>query len=199
MNGTAPTADSDDEVIAATRRWIERAVIGLGLCPFARAPFAQGRVRYRVSAARDTDALVADLREEAQHLIAADPQAIETTLLIHPWVLGDFLDYNDFLDVAEETLVELDLDADLQIASFHPLYQFGDAAAGAIENYTNRSPYPILHLLRAAGVEAAIESIPDPAAIYRRNVDSLRRLGPAGWEALWRDDERDISTRRGSE
>lgn len=190
-----PQAPSDAEVIAATRRWIERAVIGLGLCPFARAPYAQQRVRYRVSAARDAQALAADLREEAQRLIAADPQEIETTLLIHPHVLGDFLDYNDFLDVAEATLDELEIDADLQIASFHPHYQFGDAEADAIENCTNRSPYPILHLLRADGVAAAIESVRDPEAIYRRNIDTLRRLGTDGWNALW-DEGRDISTRR---
>ncbi|MBO9664112.1 DUF1415 domain-containing protein [Dokdonella sp.] len=195
MTDASPDADSDAEVIAATRRWIERAVIGLGLCPFARTPFAQQRVRYRVSAARDTEALAADLREEAQRLVESDPQALETTLLIHPHVLDDFLDYNDFLDVAEATLGELDLDADLQIASFHPRYQFGDAEADAIENCTNRSPYPILHLLRVDSVEAAVESVRDPEAIYQRNIDTLRRLGPDGWNALW-DDQGDISTRR---
>lgn len=194
----APRTETEAEVIAATRRWIERAVIGLGLCPFARTPYAQRRVRYRVSAARDTEALAADLREEAQRLIAADPRELETTLLIHPHVLEDFLDYNDFLDVAEATLAELDLDADLQIASFHPHYQFGDAAVDAVENCTNRSPYPILHLLRADGVEAAIESVRDPEAIYRRNIDTLRRLGRAGWDALWNDAE-EVPSRRGSD
>lgn len=193
MNEAAPDAVSDAEVIAATRRWIERAVIGLGLCPFARTPYAQQRVRYRVSAARDTEALAADLREEARRLTEADAQTVETTLLIHPHVLGDFLDYNDFLDVAEATLGELDLDADLQIASFHPRYQFGDADVDAIENCTNRSPYPILHLLRVDSVEAAVDSVRDPEAIYRRNIDTLRRLGTDGWNALW-EDARDVST-----
>lgn len=182
-----PQPPSDAQAIAATQHWIERAVIGLGLCPFARTPVAQQRVRYRVSAARDTQTLAADLREEAQRLIAADPQQIETTVLIHPHVLGDFLDYNDFLDVAEATLAALGLDADLQIASFHPHYQFGDAEADAVENCTNRSPYPILHLLRADGVAAAIESVREPEAIYRRNIQTLRRLGRAGWDALWDD------------
>lgn len=194
MNEAAPDAVSDAEVIAATRRWIERAVIGLGLCPFARTPYAQQRVRYRVSAARGTEALAADLCEEARRLVETDAQTVETTLLIHPYVLGDFLDYNDFLDVAEATLGELDLDADLQIASFHPHYQFGDADVDAIENCTNRSPYPILHLLRVDSVEAAVDSVRDPEAIYRRNIDTLRRLGTDGWNALWSDD-RDISTR----
>jgi hypothetical protein len=191
----APQAPSDAEAIAATQRWIERAVIGLGLCPFARVPYAQQRVRYRVSAARDTEALAADLREEARRLIESDPQTVETTLLIHPHVLGDFLHYNDFLDVAEATLDELDLDGDLQIASFHPHYQFGDAEVDAVENCTNRSPYPILHLLRTDGVAAAVESVCDPEAIYRRNIDTLRRLGTGGWNALW-DEGRDISTGR---
>lgn len=192
------SAESDDVVIAATRRWIERAVLGLNLCPFARTPYAQQRVRYRVSAARDAEALAADLGEEAQRLLAADPETIETTLLIHPHVLGDFLDYNDFLDVADAVLAELDLDGELQIASFHPRYQFGDAEPEAIENCTNRSPYPILHLLRASSVEAAVESIADPDAIYRRNIDTLRRLGPAGWNALC-DQTRDVSTGGGND
>lgn len=198
MSATRDSADSDEAVVAATRRWIERAVIGLNLCPFARAPFTRRRVRYRVSAARDADTLAADLREEAQFLADADPRQVETTLLIHPHVLGDFLDYNDFLDVAEAVLAELRLDAELQIASFHPRYQFGDAETDAIENCTNRSPYPILHLLRAAGVEAAVDSIADPAAIYRRNIDTLRRLGAAGWDALW-NDAPDVSIRSGND
>lgn len=178
---------TDAAILAATRRWIERAVIGLNLCPFARAPFVQQRVRYRISRARDTDALADDLRDEMRRLVDADPQAIETTLLIHPHVLGDFLDYNDFLDVADAVLAELDLDGELQLASFHPHYQFADAEADAVENCTNRSPYPILHLLREASVEQAIESIADTDAIYQRNIETLRRLGPAGWHALWDD------------
>lgn len=200
MSATSDTAESGEEaaVIAATQRWIERAVIGLNLCPFARTPFVQQRVRYRVSAARDADALRADLHDEAQRLITADAHSVETTLLIHPHVLADFLDYNDFLDVADALLAELGLDGELQIASFHPRYQFGDAEIDAIENCTNRAPYPVLHLLRAASVEAAVESITDPDAIYRRNIDTLRRLGPTGWNALW-SEARDISTRRGND
>jgi len=188
-----PSADSedareDDAVIAATQRWIERAVIGLNLCPFARAPVAAGRLRLRVSHARDVEALVADLQEEARRLIDTDASAIETTLLIHPHVLEDFLDYNDFLDVADAVLEALDLDGELQIASFHPHYQFADSDADAVENCTNRSPYPILHLLREASVERAVEAIDDPDAIYQRNMETLRRLGGAGWRALWADD-----------
>ncbi|MET0225364.1 MAG: DUF1415 domain-containing protein [Dokdonella sp.] len=175
----------DAVVMAATRRWIERAVIGLNLCPFARVPVASGRVHVRVSHARDVETLAADLHDEAQRLIDTDATAIETTLLIHPYVLGDFLDYNDFLDIADAVLDELDLDGELQIASFHPRYQFADAQIDAIENCTNRSPYPILQLLREASIEQGVAAIGDADAIYRRNIETLRRLGSAGWHALW--------------
>ncbi len=178
-------APDDAAVIAATRRWIERAVIGLTLCPFARAPVRESRVRFRVSHARDVEALAADLHEEVQRLIDTDAAAIETTLLIHPQVLGDFLDYNDFLDLADAVLETLDLDGELQIASFHPNYQFADTAADAVENCTNRSPYPILHLLRESSIEQAVGAIGDPDAIYQRNIETLRRLGVGGWQALW--------------
>jgi hypothetical protein len=184
-SGTA----TDAEVVAATRRWIERAVIGLNLCPFTRVPFMQDRIRFRVSRATDEAGLVADLREELQMLHAADPQACETTLLIHPDVLGDFLDFNDFLDTAEEVLRELDLEGEIQVASFHPDYQFADADADAIENCTNRAPWPTLHLLRESSIDQALASGIDTDAIYQRNIETLRRLGGTGWQALWRDDD----------
>ena len=180
---------SDADVITATRRWIERAVIGLNLCPFARAPFAQQRVRLQVSHARDAGALVADLRDEAARLVATDPALIETTLLMHPFVFADFADYNDFLEVADALLDEMQLDGVLQIASFHPDYRFADAAADAIGNCTNRSPWPTLHLLRESSIAAAVETGIDTDAIWRRNVETLRRLGDVGWRALWHDDE----------
>lgn len=181
-------ATSDAAVIASTRRWIERAVIGLNLCPFARAPFVQQRIRFVVSAARDPHALLDDLRRELLALHAADPMACETTLLIHPHVLGDFLDFNDFLDVADEALRGLDLEGDLQVASFHPDYRFADTADDAVENCTNRSPYPTLHLLRESSVDAAVESGIDTDAIYERNIATLQKLGSAGWRALWKDE-----------
>jgi hypothetical protein len=194
-----PAAGSEDDredpaVIAATQRWIDRAVIGLNLCPFARAPVAAGRLRLRVSRARDVEALAADLHEEARRLIDTDASAIETTLLIHPYVLEDFLDYNDFLDVADAVLEALDLDGELQIASFHPRYQFADTDADAVENCTNRSPYPILHLLREASIDRAVAVIDDPDTIYRRNIETLRRLGSGGWEALWNDEGLPLAT-----
>ena len=179
------TAGDDEAIVTATRRWIERAVIGLELCPFARAPFVQQRVRIRVSHARDAEALAADLQVEAELLASGDTAQIETTLLVHPHVFADFLDYNDFLDVADAVLAELDLEGVLQVASFHPDYQFADAAPGAVENCSNRSPFPTLHLLRESSIERAVELMPDTDAIYRRNIETLRALGHEGWRALW--------------
>jgi hypothetical protein len=138
----------------------------------------------RVSRARDAEALLTDLAQELVALQATDPAIVETTLLIHPDVLEDFFEYNDFLDVADACLQELGVDGELQIASFHPDYQFADATAHAIENYTNRSPYPILHLLREASIEKAVAAMPDTGDIYRRNIETLRKLGRDGWLAL---------------
>ena len=185
--GTAAAADL--EIIRATQRWVERAVIGLNLCPFARAPYVQQRVYFRVSHAQDTEALLNDLHEEMAALQAADPWSRETTLLIHPDVLGDFLDYNDFLDAADARVRALGLDGELQIASFHPDYRFADSADDAIENCSNRSPYPTLHLLREASITGAVAAMADTGDIYRRNVETLRKLGIDGWRALMRGDD----------
>ncbi len=175
------------EVIAATRRWIERAVIGLNLCPFARAPYVKDRVRIVVSAARDEETLLLDLCEELQRLAVTDEAQIETTLLVHPQVLGDFLAFNDFLDLADAALVQMNLQGELQVASFHPDFEFADAPVGDVANCTNRSPFPTLHLLREASIERAVEAVEDPDAIYERNIARLRELGKDGWDALWRD------------
>jgi hypothetical protein len=168
------------EVIAATKSWLERAVIGLDLCPFAKAVHVRDQIRYVVSEAETPEALLDDLLEELRTLAAADPEEIETTLLIHPRVLADFLDYNDFLDVADAAVAELGLTGEIQIASFHPRYQFAGTPPDAIENSTNRSPYPMLHLLREASVERAVETFPDASRIYEKNIETLRRLGPEG-------------------
>lgn len=183
---TEPASEQppEDPAIAATRRWLEQAVIGLNLCPFARAPYIKNRVRFRVSAATDEDQLVADLAEELGLLAAADPEEIETTLLIHPQLLQDFYDFNDFLEIADATLQALGLEGELQVASFHPDYQFADSAPDAIENCTNRSPFPTLHLLRESSIDRAIEVIEDTDEIYRRNIETLRGLGWAGWKKL---------------
>ena len=179
---------SDAVVIAATRRWLERAVIGLNLCPFARAPYVKDRVRIVVSPARDEEALLLDLCEELQRLAVTDENDVETTLLVHPHVLEDFLAFNDFLDVADAALEEMHLEGELQIASFHPEYEFADAPIGDVANFTNRSPFPTLHLLRESSIERAVEAVEDTDAIYERNIARLRQMGVAGWEALWRED-----------
>lgn len=176
--------NSHQEIIAATTAWLEAAVIGLNLCPFAKAVHDARRIRYCVSDAETPEALREALIVELQLLAAADPGQIETSLLIHPRVLADFLDYNDFLAVADAAIESCGLAGEIQIASFHPHYQFADAAPDDIENCTNRSPYPLLHLLREAGIERAIASHPDPARIYERNMETLRRLGPRGWARL---------------
>jgi hypothetical protein len=183
----ADALPEDTPYLADTVRWLERAVIGLNLCPFARAPQVQGKLRLRVSHARDTDTLLDDLCGELQSLNALTPQECETGLLIHPFVLADFLDYNDFLDVADAAVDTLGLEGIWQVASFHPRYQFADSAPDAIENYSNRSPWPTLHLLREASVERAMASMTDTDSIYRHNLDILRALGIEGWQALWRD------------
>jgi hypothetical protein len=171
--------------IEDTRRWLEAAVIGLNLCPFAKAVHGKRQIRWRLSDAREPKALLADLVQELKFLAAADPQAVETTLLVHPHVLDDFLDFNDFLDVADAALVDLSLDGTLQIASFHPQYQFADSEPDDITNHSNRSPYPTLHLLRESSIARAVASVPDAADIYERNMKTLQELGHAGWQALF--------------
>ncbi|MBL8385821.1 MAG: DUF1415 domain-containing protein [Burkholderiales bacterium] len=172
-------------VVADTVRWLERAVIGLNLCPFAKAVHVKQQIRYVVSDARTPAALLADLRRELERLADADPEAIDTTLLIHPHVLTDFLDYNDFLDDVDAAVEDLELDGTLQVASFHPDYRFEGTAPDDITNHTNRSPYPTLHLLREESVARAVEAFPEAERIYETNMETLRRLGLAGWRALF--------------
>lgn len=177
-----------DEVIAATQRWLEVAVIGLNLCPFAKAVHVKRQVRYVVTEAADADALLPVLRDELRLLADADPRDIETTLLIHPQALGDFIDYNAFLGRADRALRKDGHEGRLQIASFHPAYAFADGPPDDVANCTNRSPHPMLHLLREASIERAVAAFPGAADIYERNIATLRRLGHEGWQALWADD-----------
>lgn len=170
--------------IAETRAWVDRAVIGLNLCPFAKAPQIKGQVRYVASAAQDPAALLADLVAELERLAEAPAEKIETTLLIHPGVLTDFAEYNDFLEIVDATVDELDLDGILQVASFHPDYQFEGTVPGDVENATNRSPYPTLHLLREESIDRAVAAFPEAEAIYETNIDTLQRLGATGWAEL---------------
>lgn len=179
--------DAHAAAIAATREWLERAVIGLNLCPFANAPHVGNRVRFAVSDAESAEALSADLDRELRALQAADPAVVETTLLVAPGIFPDFLDFNDYLDEADATLEALGLEGEIQIASFHPHYQFAGTAVEDIENYTNRSPHPTLHLIREASITRAVEAVADPDAIPARNIETLRKLGHAGWRALFKD------------
>jgi hypothetical protein len=176
--------ESPEFVIAQTRAWVERAVIGLNLCPFAKAPQVKGLVRYVVCDARDAEGLLAALAEELKRLAEAAPTRIETTLLIHPWVMNDFADHNDFLEIAEAAVEELDLAGIVQVASFHPDYQFAGSVLDDIGNATNRSPYPTLHLLREESISRAVDAIADAEAIYGANIATLERLGAHGWDAI---------------
>ena len=180
------SAMDDVAVVDATRDWLEKAVIGLNLCPFAKAVHVKRQVRYVVSHATDEEGLLGDLLHELQLLASADPGDIETTLLMHPRVLTDFLDYNAFLDVADAAVEELELDGVLQVASFHPDYQFADSEPDDIANFSNRAPYPTLHLLREDSIDKAVAAFPDAERIYEANIETLRKLGHAGWRALWK-------------
>jgi len=175
----------EQAVIAATCEWLEKAVIGLNLCPFAKAVYVKNQVRFVVSTARHLDGLLEDLDRELAFLAAADPEAVDTTLLIHPTLLPDFLDFNDFMQLAEAAVAEHELEGVIQIASFHPQFQFEGTAPDDLGNFTNRAPFPTLHLLREASIERAVAAFPEAETIYQRNIETLEVLGQAGWDALW--------------
>jgi len=181
-------------VAAETRAWVDRAVIGLNLCPFAKAPQVKGLVRYVVSTASDPAALLSDLITELERLAESKADKLETTLLVHPRVLTDFADYNDFLAIAEETVAELDLDGVLQVASFHPQYQFDGTTPDDVTNATNRSPYPTLHLIREDSIDKAVEAFPEAEQIYEVNMATMERLGADGWAALQQQCRDDAGT-----
>jgi len=176
--------DPERTAIEDTQKWLLQAVVGLNLCPFAKAVVVKDLVRYRVCASAEPADLLAMLRQELQHLAEADPDKLDTTLLIAPHALPDFLDFNDFLADCDEVLTDLELDGVLQVADFHPRYQFGGTQVDDIENFTNRTPYPTLHLLREASIDKAVQAYPDASLIFERNIEVLNKLGLAGWEAL---------------
>ena len=185
MNDTTAFDGTDaPDPIADTRKWLEQIVIGLNLCPFAKAVYVKDQVRFVLSDATTPEALVEQLAEELLLLRDTPAEQIDTTLIIHPDVLTDFLDYNDFLDNADAAIETLDLQGILQVASFHPQYQFAGAAPDDVSNYTNRSPYPTLHLLREDSVERAVAAFPDPDVIVERNIETLDKLGIEGWTRL---------------
>lgn len=173
------------QVLADTLDWLDKAVIGLNLCPFAKSVRVKGQVRTVVSEATTPEALHEQLVAELRHLAAVDPEETDTTLLVHPLALQDFLDFNDFLDEADAVLDELGLEGTLQIASFHPQFQFAGTDVDDISNFTNRAPYPTLHLIREASIDRAVEAFPEAEAIYERNIETLERLGLDGWQQLF--------------
>ena len=179
--------ESDDYAAAVLRdmqHWLEAAVIGLQLCPFAKAVHVRGQIHHVVSRATDPQQLLQLLEHEMRALAGMDAQLRDTTLLIFPDALPRFLDFNDFLGQAEQLLDALELDGVLQVASFHPQFQFAGTAADDVTNATNRAPYPTLHLLREASVDKAVAAFPQADTIFEANMETLRRLGQAGWDAL---------------
>lgn len=175
---------SSQVAVEETRVWLERAVIGLNLCPFAKSVHVKGQIHYAVSRARTAPELLQDLVRELKELAEFDPSKRDTTLLIATDCLADFLDFNDFLALAEQALRDLDLDGVLQIASLHPDFQFAGTTGDDITNFTNRSPYPTLHLLREDSIDRAVQAFPEASAIFERNMETMERLGVEGWAAL---------------
>jgi hypothetical protein len=178
------TTLTDEAVLAATRRWLEEAIIGLNLCPFAKSVYVKNQVRLVVSRARHLDAFLDDLDRELELLKNTPSDEVETTLLIHPSLFPDFLVFNDFLNVVDDVLLEHELEGVVQVAPFHPDFLFEGESEGDMSHFTNRSPFPTLHLIREEGLEKAIASYGDTDVIFERNIDVLRKLGPDGWARL---------------
>ena len=175
---------TDEKVLNQTRHWLEKAVIGLNLCPFAKAVYVKNQVRLVVSHARHADDLLEELDRELDLLVATPASEIDTTLLIHPTLFEDFLDFNDFLEVAEGVVDEHALEGVVQLASFHPQFQFDGTGPDDIGNYTNRAPFAMLHLLREESVARAVEAFPEAESIFEQNIATLEKLGLEGWKAL---------------
>ena len=175
---------TDKDVLDQTRHWLEKAVIGLNLCPFAKAVYVKNQVRLVVSHARHADDLLEELDRELDLLVATPAEQIDTTLLIHPTLFDDFLDFNDFLEVADGVVDEHGLEGVVQLASFHPKFQFDGTELDDIGNYTNRAPFAILHLLREESVARAVEAFPQAETIFEENIKTLENLGHSGWKAL---------------
>ena len=182
--------DTDlNRIAEETRHWLQTAVIGLNLCPFAKAVFNKGLIRVEVSRARHLDDFLEHLDGELLLLRDTPADEIETTLLIEPQLFADFELFNDVLDVTDQVLVEHGLEGIIQIAPFHPQFQFADSEPNAISNYTNRSPYPTLHLIREDSIAKAMQAFPDADTIFERNIALLEQMGIEGWQALWKQDK----------
>ncbi len=169
--------DSTNNIIRKTRKWIEHFVIRLNLCPFAKKVYDEERIRYVVLKSKNIADLTKTLLDELFFLSKTDPERIETSFIIFPHLLEDFEAYNKYLIVTDEILLEMNLTGTIQIASFHPKYQFAGTAEDTPENYTNRSPYPMLHILREESIENALKNYPDPENIPKRNIEKMNELG----------------------
>jgi len=196
MTTAATEGSLQNRMVQDTLRWLERAVIGLNLCPFAKAVYVKGQVHCTVSQASNLEALRDDLLQALKDLVAHEPDERDTTLLIIQNLLQDFVDYNDFLNVADDCLLALDLEGEIQIASFHPQYQFAGTDEDDITNFTNRSPYPTLHLIREASIDRAVAAFPDAEDIFEANMATMNQLGLQGWQDLnvgptWSQNETD--------
>ena len=172
------------QVISDSQQWLERAVIGLNLCPFAKSVHVKSLIRYAISDAKSESELLADLQSELIFLNSVSPTITDTTLLIAPMCLHDFLEFNQFILKANKSLTKLDLDGIFQIATLHPQYQFAGTDVDDITNYTDRAPYPTLHLLRESSIDRALQAIPNAESIFEVNMNTMRRIGLEGWRDL---------------
>lgn len=184
LPAAAPHAFPHDTVKEDMVRWLERAVIGLNLCPFAKAVHVKAQIHYVVSEATDGRGLLEDLQRELEALAEISAERRDTTLLMAPGCMEDFLDFNDFLALADDLVEAMDLGGILQVASFHPQFQFDGTDVDDVTNSTNRAPYPTLHLLREESIDRAVEAFPEAEAIFERNIEVLEELGAEGWKAL---------------
>ncbi|MBM9546972.1 DUF1415 domain-containing protein [Leptospira sp. 201903074] len=184
MNIKPDPLENADEIQSKTKEWILKSVIGLNLCPFAKPTFQSNTIRYVISAAENKKDLLFELEVELKNLVTTDPLTTETTLLIHPFVLSDFLDQNDFLDDTDVLLQQMNLEGSIQIANFHPQFQFADKTINDITNFVGRSPYPILHLLREDSISRIVDSHPNIDSIFENNRKTLQKLGHEGWKKL---------------
>lgn len=175
---------STQEVLDATVHWLEQAVIGLNLCPFAKSVHVKKQIHYHVYQAADASEWLEILRKELMDLAALEPEIRDTSLLMAPNLFADFLDFNDFLHEVDKVVDDLKLQGTLQVASFHPHFQFAGTDDADITNYTNRAPYPTLHLIRESSIDRAVQAFPEAEMIFEKNMQTLQQLGIDGWQKL---------------
>ncbi|MDZ4725597.1 MAG: DUF1415 domain-containing protein [Leptospira sp.] len=184
MPTNTPSENNENIIIQKTKSWLEKIVIGLNLCPFAKSVFIKNQIRFAVTLTTSKKELGQILTSEFDLLLNLEKEKTETTLLIIPNLFPRFLDFNDYLAEAEERLGKANLEGVLQIASFHPDYQFAGRKPDDPANFVNRSPYPILHLLREESIEEVVEHYPNIDDIYPNNIQTLRNLGIEAWKSL---------------